>query len=231
MAKIVAVKVPKKLEEDKFEQLASYISIERREQLGRFIRKEDAYRSLFGELLARSVIMDEMKMLNQHISFRKNLYGKPMLSGNKAFQFNISHSGRWVVMIHGEKTVGIDIEQTQAIDLGVANCFFSPLEIADLKSKAEADRREYFYDLWTLKESYIKAQGTGLSMPLDSFSIRINGKEIMMEPDHPSYQFRQYEIDREYKLSACSIGGRLPESIKISKEQDLIRSLMRKQGG
>jgi len=69
----------------------------------------------------------------------------------------------------GSGPVGIDVEYMRAYDSGIAERFFHPGEYARACRFAEERRKERFYDLWTIKESYIKALGKGLSLALDSF--------------------------------------------------------------
>ncbi|MCL6449206.1 MAG: 4'-phosphopantetheinyl transferase superfamily protein [Armatimonadetes bacterium] len=63
--------------------------------------------------------------------------------------------------------------------LDIAGKFFSPSEAKDIITLPEKARQERFYDYWTLKESYLKARGMGLSIPLNQFSLQI-------KPDVPS---------------------------------------------
>lgn len=226
MSKVAAVKLPDTIGIQEYDRCASFISEERRTQNKRFIRKEDANRSLFAELLPRAMICRDLGVRNRDIQFVKNKYGKPLLFGHEDFHFNISHSGTWVVMIWGHNNVGIDIEKIQKNDLGIARRFFAPLEYDDLLLQSETERMEYFYDLWTLKESYIKAIGTGLSTPLDSFSIRMkDDHKFLLEDNSESCQFLQFEIDPEYKLSACIFGNHLPTSIQLLDYNELINHL------
>lgn len=227
ISEIIILQIPHTLEQHEYDFLASCISTERREQLSRFVYKEDAYRSLFAESLARAMIIRNLGMLNRDIHFASNPYGKPYLHGRINFHFNISHSGCWVVMIWGEEVVGIDIERIKEIDIGVAERFFSAEEYIDLVSKPGTERQEYFYDLWTLKESYIKALGTGLSTKLDTFSIRVlDADRIILNQDRVPYRFKQYKIDSKYKLSACSFSNQLPKSIQHYHYKNLIDDMI-----
>lgn len=62
--------------------------------------------------------------------------------------------------------------------------FFSDEEVEDLNTRSLVGKIDYFYDLWTLKESYIKAIGKGLSIPLNSFTIKKNKEEgIIVKQD------------------------------------------------
>jgi 4'-phosphopantetheinyl transferase len=53
----------------------------------------------------------------------------------------------------------------------IAATFFHPLEYTSLMNAPDEVRMEVFFTLWTKKEAYLKALGTGLSVPLDSFSV------------------------------------------------------------
>jgi 4'-phosphopantetheinyl transferase len=92
--------------------------------------------------------------------------------------FNISHAGEWVLCAISNTEIGIDIELIQPIDLDIAKYYFSEVEYMDLQRKEGAEKVSYFFDLWTLKESYIKARGMGLSIPLKDFCIRITHEGI-----------------------------------------------------
>ena len=49
--------------------------------------------------------------------------------------------------------------------------YFSDAELTDLLELNKEEQRERFFDLWALKESYIKATGKGLATSLRSFSF------------------------------------------------------------
>ena len=72
--------------------------------------------------------------------------------------------------------VGVDVEDvardTETVE--IADRFFSPFEAAALRALPPARHRERFFSYWTLKESYIKARGMGLSLPLELFSFHLD---------------------------------------------------------
>ncbi len=90
------------------------------------------------------------------------------LQGPSAHQldFNLSHSGDWIAAVVSRHCrVGVDIEmpRRQRDCLALAEAFFSPQEVAQLQAMPEQGQRDHFYRLWTLKESFLKAQKSGLS--------------------------------------------------------------------
>lgn len=103
-------------------------------------------------------------------------HGKPaaLLAGAPApVSFNISHAEGVVgvaVLAAGDAELGFDVEPfDRTVDLGVADRYFRPEEVAWLASLEEVERRHGFMRLWTLKEAFIKATGEGLSRDLASF--------------------------------------------------------------
>jgi len=163
--------------------------------------------------------------LSENIFFNYTYFGKPFLPGADNFHFNISHSGEWVVCATDEKPVGIDIERVSPIDVDIAKNYFSAGEYADLLAKKASEQSACFYDLWTLKESYIKQNGKGLSIALDSFSIRIDEEKnvIFLSEKEVSQAvfFRQYLLDENYKMAVCSMTNFF-EEIEIVLMQDIM---------
>lgn len=228
MIEVISVNLNDALERSKFERLMSYTSKEKRERIKRFQGYDDALRTLIGDVLIRYLICKKLEIENQKLLFGANEFGKPFLINDNNIQFNISHSGKWVVCSIDNLPVGIDIEQIKSIDMGIAERFFSKNEVKSLMSKCVAEREAYFYDLWALKESYIKAVGKGLSIPLNSFTIRIVEDNITLystnEPDN--YYFKQYPIDKDYKMAVCSSKNEFPDKINFININELYEEVL-----
>lgn len=110
--------------------------------------------------------------------FAAGEHGKPHLVDpptGRDLRFNITHTkGRVASALAEGVTVGVDVEALDRtrINLGVADRFFAPVEVAGIHAQPDgAARAERFLVLWTLKESFIKAIGKGLSQPLNSFGF------------------------------------------------------------
>lgn len=222
--KLYALYINQSIPSQLFNGLLPFVSIDRRNKIYKFMRKEDADRSLVADILLREALIENFEIKNNNISFNYNEYGKPYLINNESIHFNISHSGNWVVCLINNHEVGIDIEKIEDIDFDVAKSFFSEKEYIDLMKKDINKRKDYFYDLWTLKESYIKACGKGLSLDLRSFSFLIENSNILLESKDNSrnYFFKQYFIDKNYKLSVCTLENYFAEEI-IFKSLDSLK--------
>ncbi|PEX36843.1 4'-phosphopantetheinyl transferase [Bacillus cereus] len=149
--------------------------------------------------------------------FKYNEYGKPFVENFSDFHFNLSHSGEWVVCTTANFNVGIDIEKVSEIEaLKLAKEFFSADEFYDISNMNSDEQINYFYDLWTLKESYIKTIGKGLYTQLNSFSIKKESRALILYKNIPkNFYFKQYNIDPNYKLSACATRDEFPQEIII----------------
>lgn len=210
------LKIDKCIEEDCFRQLLLLVSDEKRQRIQKFYRSEDAQRSLLGDLLARYALFQ--KLGHNDFIFGLNPYGKPFLQNFPHVHFNISHSGSWVVCAIDEFPVGIDVEEIKATDFKIAERFFSPPEYRSLLEQPPGERLEYYYSIWTLKESYIKAKGKGLWIPLDSFTIDLSDSTISVSANNQAenYCFHSYKPDRNYICSICSKDHGLREPVMFS---------------
>ncbi len=208
MVETFALKLDSSLNEACYRYLIDKTTADKKADIVRFLKKDDAYRGLFAEFLARYTISKYSEIKNEHISFSYSSYGKPFLAGIDNLHFNVSHSGEWVVCAVSSKSVGIDIELISPIDIGISEKHFSTAEHNDLLQKKGTEQLHYFYDLWTLKESYIKQQGLGLSIPLGSFTIQVHPEKGITiqfnEPQNEKLFFKQHNIDDSYKLAVCS---------------------------
>jgi 4'-phosphopantetheinyl transferase len=184
-----------------------------------------AQRTLLGELISRKMIGKKIGIPSQEIHFMKTTNGKPYLD-NSSIKFNVSHSGEWVALAMANIDVGIDVEKFRKVNFNIATRFFS-IEENELLEKLEgADKIKLFFDFWTLKESYLKLLGTGLTKSLSSFSIVRDSKNFKLKENSVNKQepvyFRQYPLAADYKLSVCSFGNDFINEHKIITVKDLI---------
>ena len=191
----------------------------RREKIDLLKRRGDKLRSLgAGVLLARalkSVGVNE----NAEILLGKN--SKPFLKDAQYVHFNLSHSGDLVMCVVSAREVGCDMELVRDGRLGVAERFFTPEEREFVGFGAsEKEKNERFFRLWTLKESLIKANGAGLSLPLNTFSLLRDGQiKHSVDFDGQEYVFREIDTGREgYKAAICVLGGDVKDEPKIVVE-------------
>jgi 4'-phosphopantetheinyl transferase len=213
MIKAYASIIPGDGEISLFGDIIPYLSEEKRDRIYRFININDSLRTLVGEKLIRLIIAEELGLTVEEILIKNDKFGKPYLSGADDFHFNISHSGDFVVCAVSCQPVGIDIEQIQPIDLNIVNNYFSGQEYEDLMMQNDRNRLDYFYDLWTMKESYLKAVGSGITVPLDSFTVRINGNDSEVTGIPDEFCFKRYRFHENYKLSVCGIEREFAEEI------------------
>lgn len=227
MLEIFGVKLTDSIKRDTYEKILNFLPEEKKGKITRFRRYKDALRSLAAEALIRVVVCSKLGLKNESIKFDTSSHGKPYLVDHKDFHFNLSHSGDWVVCAVSSKPVGIDVEKIKDMDLSIAKRFFSREEVTDLFLKKDDEKTGYFFDLWTLKESYIKADGRGLSLPLSSFFFKIEKDNIIFtsENEPENFFFRKYYIEKEYKLAVCSMESKFPDKIHIKTFEELYKCL------
>lgn len=211
--KLYSVYVGAYIDAKTFEALWKRLSKEKQERLKQFKRQQDVIRSLVADLLARTMCAETMSCSPEEIKLEYNDFGKPLISGDTPCYFNVSHSGEWVVCAVDKDEIGIDIEQKDDIDIEIARRFFTCREYRYILGGDPVTRMDRFYEIWTFKESYIKAVGKGLSIPLQSFEIEIE----LQEPGESSrakigrnsnsnniWYLKQFNCNANYKLAICA---------------------------
>src|SRR5262245_59040695 len=173
------------------DRLKQCLSADERDRMERFRFEKDRLRYLIGRGLLRLLLGAYLEVPPQELRFETTAAGKPHLAaGQGQLQFNVSHSGEYVlIVIAAGRAVGIDVEVVaDDFDAGeIAAHFFSPSEQRDLEMLKGRARIEAFFECWTRKEAYVKARGEGLSLPLDQFDVSLRPGEaarlIATRPD------------------------------------------------
>lgn len=132
--------------------------------------------------------------------FVYNEYGKPSLENNRELHFNISHSDSLAVCAIAKSPIGVDTELIRKFPERVMARCFTEREIEFVKQSRSSEIS--FFQLWTLKESYIKAIGMGLSYPMKKTEFIIENKRIIANTEE-NFSFVQIIIDNGYICSVC----------------------------
>ncbi|MCQ3938429.1 MAG: phosphopantetheine-protein transferase [Chloroflexi bacterium] len=169
------------LEPDSVKWFESTLSAEETERAAKFEFPADRHRYVAAHGFLRGVLSRYLKAEPAGLKFSVNSYGKPSLAGHD-LEFNLSHSADFALaaLTHNRK-IGVDVERIRSgISAHViARQYFSKAEVAELETIPLELRERAFFIGWTRKEAYIKAQGMGLSLGLDSFDVTIT-------PDQPA---------------------------------------------
>ncbi len=181
--------------------LLEYLGAERREKTLRFVRPE-------GRKLSLGAGMIEREILSRHGKDVRDIYlgknGKPLIED---LCFNLSHTTGRVVFALADREVGCDIERARPAPLDVAERFFCPGEQRYLDEfSAGEEQNRAFFRLWTMKESYMKMTGEGMSLPLDCFEIRLGDESeacVFRQGKREACFVRGYDMG-EYQIAVCA---------------------------
>lgn len=205
------------VEEAAFHNRLALIPKERREAILRMKNPADRRRSLGAGLLLEYGLQNAGYSLLENmqgkicVHIEKGTYGKPYIAELPDCCFNLSHAGDYAAAVFAGCTVGIDIERIRDVRPGMQKRFFTAEECAflsrdgklpdkkgEISELTERQKRDFFW-IWTRKESYIKAVGEGMHLPLRAFSVledKVNGEH--------DYYLHTWEPAAGYRMSVCA---------------------------
>lgn len=140
----------------------------------RYHFERDRLRYVNRRAFVRSVLAHYLGIEPAMVRIRTSQHGRPELDAASDLVFNASHSeGLTAVALTSGRSVGVDIERLRHVEgaLELARGLFRPCELEAVRSAPTAQRSAVFLAFWTRKESYVKAVGRGLSIPLDTFDV------------------------------------------------------------
>jgi len=149
---------------------------EERAKAARFVKEEHRTRYAMAQTILRHLLGRYTGLDPKAVAFTRGPQGKPYLP-QSSLQFNITHSGDLLLAAFctGQE-VGVDVEKVEPKRpvLSLARRYYTPSELDWLKTLDDAVQARAFFQLWTLKEAFLKARGTGLSGGLNTFEYRIS---------------------------------------------------------
>lgn len=193
------------LEDDRcFSKYYGRLSETRRNKTDAYLFRKDKNLSLgAGMLLDQGLSEYGLKENSILVQYGEN--GKPWLPEHPQIHFNLSHSGHMALAVFAETEVGCDVERVQRAELALAEKLFCPGEYEYVAGKTGQEQDLAFCRLWTLKESFAKATGLGLKLPLNEYEVAFcpDGKSVVRQNvDEAEYQFRECRLG-EYLAAVC----------------------------
>ena len=143
------------------EKFLHFFTPRRREKILRHKFLADRNRTLWTELLVRSVISEKISRPLEKIFIERDKNGKPYVVGSN-LKISLSHSENWAACSVGEISSGVDVEENFSDALDIAKNFFPAREYRELLNLDGRARAQKFLSLWTLKESFAKFSGRDL---------------------------------------------------------------------
>jgi len=159
-----------------FRFLLENVSVGQKEKALRYANEIDQIRSLLSSYLKNQLSREELL---------KNENGKPYF--NNGPYFNVSHSGRYVLMAVSTAEIGVDIEEIKNKDMSSLVRIFNEAEAKMIKEHSD------FYYLWCAKESLIKCMGLSVGKVREIPGLPLNGLKTFKGKD---YQCKSFIYDK-----------------------------------
>lgn len=169
---------------------------------------------LISRVLVKTVLADKLGISPHEVNIQLHPNGKPFVEGSKAVYFNLSHSANIIVLAVTEAgEIGIDVERLdrefewRRVDSVLASSEIEWIKQNELIDPSTVYQR--FFQIWTLKESYIKCTGEGMSRHLKKLKFHVLAEHIEFLDSTrdiqktEEYYFQSYVYDHNFIFSIC----------------------------
>ena len=199
--------------ESAFDTVLQAVSPYRRQKIALLKHKKDKNRSL-GAALSLNAALKDYGLEERSMEYDLEKQGKPVFRYYPEIHFSLSHSGDFAICSIGEMESGSDIEWVRSGKARLAERFFAEEELAWIRKADSAEEQEdRMFRIWTMKESFLKVTGFGMSLPLKEFAVVMDDEGAIFLRHHVNektyfmkeYTMPEYSVeDTRYKVSVCS---------------------------
>ena len=144
---------------------------ERGQKVDSYKREKDKLLSLATGYLLNVALKNLGVQLND-VKLSETEKGKPYFVSPSNLFISISHSGDYAFLALSDSEIGIDVQQIKQVQSGLIEKTLTKLERESLQEK------EQFFTFWSVKESYLKLIGTGLSAGLKNVEFNLQNGNI-----------------------------------------------------
>ena len=198
------------------------LDIDEKNRAALFRFDEDRFRFQKTRTALRILLAGYLDSTPTAIGFYEGPHGKPyLIDQHSDIQFNVSHTkGAAVIAIVRNIAVGIDIEHSRRkVDVeGVGRKVFTATEQASLKKYGNASALQQFFRLWTAKEAYLKATGSGLTCNPATIEANFEKGCYTTAEDPDSllpYSLAEIETNNQFQVSLAHQSCEAPEIRKL----------------
>jgi 4'-phosphopantetheinyl transferase len=169
---------------------ADLLSSDERDRASHLIRPSDRYHYMAAHALLRVMLSNFTGLPAKMCRFRLGPQGRPELEPGLSglpLRFSLSHTdGLVAAAITMRSDIGLDVEELgrPLLDIESVVRFFAAEEITHLNDCAPELRERAFFEIWTMKEAFVKATGFGLSLPLNQFAVALDPHRLVCSPPH-----------------------------------------------
>ena len=213
-------------DESVYKKSFDFVSAFRQQKITHLKNVEEKKRSL-AAAIALNAALKEYDLEERMMKYALGNQGKPYFRDHPEIHFSLSHSGDYAVCSIGAHEVGNDIERVRSGREKVAQRFFAKEELdwiydSELSDESN-DRDSKIFRIWTMKESFLKVTGRGMSLPLNDFAILISENEyikIRQNINDKTYYIKEYIMPYDfnesdnYKISVCSEAMDFSETLR-----------------
>ena len=190
-----------------FREKLNLLSPYRQQKIAILKHDKDKNRSL-GAGIALDHALETYGLKEKSVEYEFGEWGKPSLKYHPNIHFSLSHSGDYAICSIGDKAMGNDIELIKPGRLKVADRFFAKEELEWMRSEPDEEEiTRRMFRIWTMKESFLKATGKGISLPLRDFAVVVDEENNKIRVQHTFnakyYHMKEYSEIAGYRVAVC----------------------------
>ena len=164
------------------------------------MQPEDALPIWGAHMLLYHALQDAFGYSLNKEDYRIGAHEKPYLAKGE-IHFNLSHSGDMVLCGADTSPIGVDIQEMRPFSGKLPQKIFCAEELEAYQSSS--NKEAFFYQVWVLKESYIKRDGRGLSYGLKNICCYPQANGVIHSND-AACQFTLLEAPAGYQAGCCT---------------------------